>query len=193
MRRILNTLTFITLSIGLILFLLLLSKQLVIPDFPQKTDKTVIITNALVTFVPQKMERAKIKRVVDGDTVELQNGKKVRYLEIDTPELHHPTKPVQCFAKEAMEENKKLVEGKEVYLLKGITNTDRYQRLLRYIYLPNPKDASHEALFVNRYLVEEGFAYSYKYPPDIKYNLLFLQLEKKARENHKGLWQQCPK
>ena len=64
------------------------------------------------------MERAKVIRVIDGDTVELENGERVRYLGIDTPETVHPEKPVECFGTEATERNKELVEEKTVELLR---------------------------------------------------------------------------
>ena len=62
-------------------------------------------------------EEALVVRVVDGDTVELENGDRVRYLGIDTPETVHPDKPVECYGPEASERNKELVEGKTVSLL----------------------------------------------------------------------------
>ena len=55
-----------------------------------------------------------VVRVIDGDTVELENGDRVRYLGIDTPETVHPDKPVECYGPEATERNKELVEGKTV-------------------------------------------------------------------------------
>src|SRR3989338_7374568 len=93
-----------------------------------------------VTTQPHATSSARVKFVVDGDTIELENGQRVRYIGIDTPELHHPLKPVQCFGKEAKDENEKLVLGKEIILKKDVSETDRYGRLLRYIFVPT--DAS---------------------------------------------------
>lgn len=122
--------------------------------------------------------------VIDGDTIELENDEKVRYIGIDTPESVHPSKPVECFGKEATNKNRELVEGKKVYLEKDITDRDKYNRLLRYVFL-------EDETFVNLVLVREGYASSYSYPPDIKYQNLFQEAEKEARENNLGLWKSC--
>ena len=96
---------------------------------------------------------AVVKRVIDGDTIELDNGKTLRYIGIDTPETKHPTKGVQCFGEEAYKKNKELVEGKRVQLEKDVSETDRYGRLLRYVFVL-PDDASRSAtLFINQSLV----------------------------------------
>ena len=129
-------------------------------------------------------ETFKVTRVVDGDTIEIEGGEKVRYIGIDTPETVDPRKPVQCFGVEASKKNKELVEGKTVRLEKDITDRDKYSRLLRYVWVGD--------LFVNLELVKQGFASSYSYPPDIKYQKEFLAAEKEAREAERGLWKACP-
>ena len=131
-----------------------------------------------------KEERVLVSRVIDGDTVELEDGRKLRYIGIDTPELVHPDKATECFAKEAMEENKRLVDGKTVRLESDVSETDRYGRLLRYV--------SVENTMVNDTLVRQGFAHASTYPPDVKYSQQFLEAEKEARENNRGLWGGCP-
>ena len=125
----------------------------------------------------------KVIKVIDGDTIKLENGEVVRYLGIDTPETVHPSKPVQCFGKEASAKNKELVEGKLVKLEKDITDRDKYGRLLRYVWVGD--------LFVNDELVRQGYAYVYTYPPDVKYTEQFVQAQKEARENNRGLWLGC--
>lgn len=137
-------------------------------------------------------ERAIVSKVVDGDTIELENGKVVRLIGIDTPETVDPRRPVGCFGKEASNEVKKLLTGKEVLLQKDVSETDKYKRLLRYIFLPLDSPAgSGQVLFVNDYLVREGFAKVLTYPPDIKYNEQFRQAEKESRESKRGLWGSC--
>ena len=126
----------------------------------------------------------KVTRVVDGDTIEIEGGEKIRYIGIDTPETVDPRKPVQCFGIEASKKNKELVEGKTVRLEKDITDRDKYSRLLRYVWIDD--------LFVNLELIKQGFATSYTYPPDIKYQEEFLAAEKEARVNKLGLWEACP-
>lgn len=147
-------------------------------------------STALAEVDVRHMEKAIVERVVDGDTIKLESGETVRYIGIDTPETKHPSKPVQCFGKEASKRNTELVEGKEILMEKDVSNTDRYGRILRYIYLPNP-EATDEALFVNEYLVEQGYAHLLTYPPDIKYDNLLREAETQARENNRGLWGEC--
>lgn len=126
----------------------------------------------------------KVKRVVDGDTIELESGQKVRYIGINTPETVDPRKPVECFGHEAKKENVKLVEGKTVRLEKDVSEKDKYNRLLRYVYIDD--------IFVNNYLVRNGFAQVSTFPPDVKYLSLFVSSEKEARKKNLGLWQSCP-
>lgn len=126
----------------------------------------------------------KVVRVVDGDTIEIEGGEKVRYIGIDTPETVDPRKPVQCFGVEASKKNKEMVEGKMVRLEKDITDRDKYNRLLRYVWVDDT--------FINLELVKQGFAYSYSYPPDIKYQGQFLKAQQEAREAKRGLWSTCP-
>ncbi len=125
-----------------------------------------------------------VSRVVDGDTIELSTGQKVRYIGMDTPETVDPRKPVQCFGKEASLENKKLVEGKMVTLVKDVSETDKYGRLLRYVYVDN--------IFVNDYLTRNGFAYMATFPPDVKFAQQFKAAQEEARINKRGLWNSCP-
>jgi len=125
----------------------------------------------------------KVIKVIDGDTIKLENGEVVRYIGIDTPETVHPSKGVQCFGREASNKNKELVEGKLVRLEKDVTDRDKYGRLLRYVWVGN--------LFVNDYLVRQGYAYVYTYPPDVKYSEQFVQAQREARESNRGLWAVC--
>jgi len=130
-------------------------------------------------------QSAIVKRVIDADTIELFGGEKVRYIGIDSPESKHPTKDVECFAEQASEINKQLVEGKEVILENDVSQTDRYGRLLRYVYLI---EDNGEKLFVNDYLVKQGFAKVSTFPPNIKYQELFIESQTQAQKNYKGLW-----
>src|SRR3989338_4054749 len=145
------------------------------------------VTDAESTILaPQSGELVKVVRVVDGDTINVEiNGKteSVRYIGIDTPETVDPRKPVQCFGVEASKRNKELVEGKMVRLEKDITDRDKYNRLLRYVWVDDA--------FVNLILVTQGFAKSYSYPPDVEYQDLFVMAQKKAREDKLGLWTAC--
>jgi len=124
------------------------------------------------------LELAQVDRVIDGDTIELSDGRKVRYIGIDTPESVAPRKPVECFAKEATNRNVELVAGQTVSLEKDVSETDRYGRLLRYVYV-------HDVM-VNQILVSEGYAKVSTYPPDVKYQELFVAAESEARESARG-------
>lgn len=133
-------------------------------------------------------EKVLVTKVVDGDTIEVQNNQTVRLIGIDTPETVDPRRPVGCFGKEASNETKRLLSDKEVILQKDVSDKDRYNRVLRYVYLPLENG---QLLFVNDYLVRSGFARVYTYPPDVKFNEQFRQAESEARENSRGLWGVC--
>ncbi len=126
----------------------------------------------------------KVARVIDGDTIELEDGSRVRYLGVDTTETVHPTKPVQCFGPQASEENKRLVEGKRVRLESDITDVDQYGRLLRFVYVGGGLD-------VSAYLIRNGFGYVYSQEPDVKHLVSYAALERGARAARRGLWGAC--
>ncbi|MDD5109823.1 MAG: thermonuclease family protein [Patescibacteria group bacterium] len=125
-----------------------------------------------------------VARVIDGDTIELSDGSRVRYIGINTPELKHGGTAEECFAIEAKAANEKLVLNKSVRLERDVSETDRYGRLLRYIYVGNT--------FVNLALVADGFAYASPYPPDVAHNDDLRAAMVTAREQGKGLWSGCP-
>lgn len=127
-----------------------------------------------------------VSKVVDGDTIILDSGKTVRYIGIDAPEI---SRGKECFAQESTRENSNLVFGKSVRLEKDVSETDKYGRLLRYVYVLD--DESKKEVFVNEYLVRMGFALASTYPPDVRYRDLFRQAESEARENTRGLWREC--
>lgn len=131
---------------------------------------------------------AKVKRVVDGDTIELEDGKKVRLIGINTPESTTKHEP---YGKEASNYTKSELEGKTVYLEKDVSETDRYGRLLRYVWINIPKDKSETEIRTNMFnalLALNGFAQQSTYPPDVKYQNYFGKYAAEARKNNKGLW-----
>jgi len=141
---------------------------------------------------PGKVEIAKVRRVIDGDTIQLEDGRSVRYLYIDTPETVHPTKPVMCFGAEASAANKAWVDGKEVQLVQDKEATDRYGRDLRLVFLPG-RDTADPAQSINAELVKSGFARSSIYKPNTTFETNFLTYERTAREANLGAWKTCPK
>jgi micrococcal nuclease len=120
---------------------------------------------------------ATVTRVIDGDTIEIGTGQRVRYIGIDTPEVYPET---QAYGIEAWEANRRLVEGKKVRLERDVSDTDKYGRLLRYVYVGE--------IFVNAELVRLGLAEAKAYPPDTLHQELLEQLEKGAREAGWGMW-----
>ncbi|HET6380443.1 MAG TPA: thermonuclease family protein [candidate division Zixibacteria bacterium] len=136
-------------------------------------------------------QAAFVERVIDGDTIEVRLGGQsftVRYIGIDTPETVHPSRPVEWMGPEASAANSALVLGREVVLEKDVSETDDFGRLLRYVWLP--QDGGW--LLVNRELVRRGFATSSTYPPDVRYQELFLAAEREARAAGAGLWGATP-
>jgi endonuclease YncB( thermonuclease family) len=120
-------------------------------------------------------EMASVTRVIDGDTIEVNlNGQlhSVRYIGMNTPERDET-----CFA-EATSANAALVQGQTVRLVKDVSETDRYNRLLRYVYVGD--------VFVNARLVEEGYAEVVSYPPDNANYDLFKSLEIQAASANLG-------
>lgn len=130
----------------------------------------------------QTSELVKVTRLIDGDTIEIEGGKRVRLIGMDTPEINK-TGETGCFGKEAADYATKLLNGQLIKMEKDISEVDRYNRLLRYIYLGET--------MINDKLVRDGYARVYTYPPDVKYKDKFLESEKYARENDLGLWSKC--
>jgi micrococcal nuclease len=130
----------------------------------------------------------KVIKIIDGDTIQIEGGRKLRYIGMDTPETVDPRKKVQCFGNEASLRNKDLVLGKQVFLERDISETDKFGRLLRYVYVANQEN---QQIMINEQLVREGYAYASSYPPDIKYQEKLQAAEREARENKRGLWSTC--
>jgi micrococcal nuclease len=145
---------------------------------------------------PPGHETGKVTRVVDGDTIEVKvtgrvdgpgagdarigSSYNVRLIGIDTPESVKPNSPVECFGRESSAAAKALLEGGSVKLVKDVEETDRYDRLLRYVYL------GHE--LANARLVVNGYAAVFTYPPNVRHSELFVALQREARDEQRGLW-----
>ena len=136
-----------------------------------------------VTLAEPAKSTEKVSRVVDGDTFEIEGGIKVRLIGVDTPEMKNKNKTIGCFAQEAKQKLEKLLNRREVVLEKDVSETYRYGRLLRYVYLGNE--------MINDTLVKEGYAKIATFPPDVKFVDRFLASERQAREAKAGLWQAC--
>jgi len=122
-----------------------------------------------------------VVRVVDGDTVVLDGNERVRLIGINTPETVDPRRPVQWYGREASARAKSLLEGGRVRVEYDVERTDRYGRTLAYLH-------REDGLFVNLALVEEGYAFAWRYPPNVRHADLLHEAERRAREGARGLW-----
>lgn len=178
--------TIYVLVIILVVIQLISNKSNPLPKISLTPTDVPVPTISVTTYEKQKV---KVVRVIDGDTIEIEGNKKVRYIGINTPELHDPRRPIQCFGQISTDENRRLVEGKEILIQKDVSEVDRYKRLLRYVWVPSID--SGQDLFVNDYLIRQGFAQVSSFPPDIKYQQQFMEAQTEAKENNRGLWKDC--
>ena len=139
---------------------------------------TFLLSLLLLGACSAPPQTALVIRVIDGDTIVIQGGHDVRYIGIDTPEVY-PTE--EAFGIEAWETNRDLVAGKVVRLERDVSETDKYGRLLRYVYVDDT--------MVNAELVRLGLAWSKAYPPDVKYQNYLDELEEEARLAGRRIWQ----
>jgi len=150
--------------------------------------KTVFLILSLIlilsfTLTAAELKQAEVVRVIDGDTIEVKleaGTTDVRYIGIDTPETHGK---VERYGKEATIYNKALVGDKTVWLEIGVQSTDKYGRLLAYVYLDPAKKS-----MVNAILAAQGYAEVMTIPPNVKFADTFKELVRSAREDKRGLW-----
>jgi micrococcal nuclease len=127
-----------------------------------------------------------VRKVVDGDTLEVSGGERVRLIGIDTPETKDPNRPVGCFGKEASRFTATVVPpGTAVRLVGDAEQRDRYGRLLAYVY------RRADGLFVNAELLRGGYAQLLTIPPNIAHTDEFTVIARQAREGSQGLWGAC--
>jgi endonuclease YncB( thermonuclease family) len=123
-------------------------------------------------------QKAIVTQVIDGDTIYVRlddgNTYSVRYIGIDAPERERP------FFTESYNANSDMVGGKEVILIRDVSETDQYDRLLMYVIVDN--------IFVNLELIRTGFATAMSYPPDVACADIFLSAEYQTRASEIGIW-----
>ncbi|WP_010681236.1 thermonuclease family protein [Acetivibrio cellulolyticus] len=135
--------------------------------------------------------KATVTRHVDGDTVYVKiAGKsyKMRMIGINCPEY---TKEIEPYGKESSEYTKSQLLGKTVYLETDVSNTDKYDRLLRYIWLEIPTETSEHEIrtkMFNAQLVLNGYAHAGNYPPDVKYTDYLKKFQQEAKNKKVGIW-----
>ena len=127
-----------------------------------------------------------VKRVVDGDTIEVAGGERVRLIGMDTPETVDPNRPAGCYGKEASRFTSSLLPpGTIVRMVGDVEQRDRYGRLLAYVYRRS------DGLFVNAELLRRGFAQVLTIPPNVAHTDEFAAIARQAREASQGLWGAC--
>jgi micrococcal nuclease len=169
-------------GIGSLLLLALLALVL----FSDRGDETGVPTGERGTSNEQRVARAYVTRVIDGDTIEVSiddHTDEVRYIGIDTPETVKPGTPIQCFGPQASAFNHRLVEGRGVRLVYDSERRDVYGRLLAYVFVGQR--------FVNARLVRLGYARTLTIPPNDTHAGLFHRLARGAGLAGRGLWGAC--
>ncbi|MGH7196333.1 MAG: thermonuclease family protein [Candidatus Saccharimonadales bacterium] len=146
------------------------------------------ITNPPIPESPVQPGYYRVTEVADGDTFTVDmNGasERIRLIGVDTPETHHPSSPVQCFGPEASEFTKRTVEGKPVRLEADPigNNRDRYNRLLRYVYLT-------DGTLLNQKLITEGYGFAYL-SFQFQKQADFAASQADAQDAKRGLWAVC--
>ncbi len=182
---------------GVILLLLLLTSCTLESQTTTETTKNVhqeSINNEEIEKQEQlakrfNLEVVTVERAVDGDTLKLTDGRRVRLIGINTPES---TKRTEQYGKEASQYTMSKLNGKQVWIQKDISETDRYDRLLRIVWLAIPSDDMDESevrtKMFNADLVINGYAEPSTFQPDVKYSDYFIKFAREARDQNKGLW-----
>ena len=138
----------------------------------------------IILFLPPHilaMDLLHVKRVVDGDTLLLDNKRFVRYIGINAPEVQHGNKHGEPFGIEAKNYNMGLVGNREIYLVYDQEKADRHGRELAYVYTNNN-------IFINQMMLEQGWAYCLFKPPNLRFQALFLKTQRLAMQGQRGMW-----
>jgi micrococcal nuclease len=149
-----------------------------------------LLSGVLLAVLPASARAASetttVTDVVDGDTIRVSGGRLVRLIGIDTPEAKGPYRDEECFGEEASRRTAALVPpGTEVRLVFDVDRSDRYDRLLAYVF------RARDGRFANATLVRDGYASALTIPPNVRYAARFGRLERAARAAERGLWGAC--
>lgn len=129
---------------------------------------------------------ARVIQVLDGDTIILADGCRVRYLGLDTPELEAPEPRERALGRRAREVNAALVQGQEVRLEYDREHYDQYNRVLAYVFTP-------DGTMINAALVAQGLARVMITPPNLRYQALLVEQQRRAIAARRGIWQELPR
>lgn len=158
------------------------------------TDDSDISKDFSTNKEEDSFQKAKVTKVIDGDTIKVDiDGEiyKVRFIGINCPEIGENE---EFFGKEAKEFTKEKLHGREIFLQKDVSETDKYGRLLRYVWLEKPKDLNNPSKdeirdsSINGILVREGYAKANYYPPDTSYTKFLKEIEKQAKKENLSMW-----
>jgi len=152
------------------------------PGSPVEQDKDAFVTQLVKDYPELKdkeYEITTVKRIVDGDTFVTGSDQKVRLVGVNTPEVFGE---VQYYGQEASNFSKERLKGQTVYLFKDVSETDKYDRLLRLVFI---KD---EPIMYNEMLIAKGYANTMSLPPDVLFTKKFSLLKREAQSKQVGLW-----
>ena len=124
-----------------------------------------------------------VKRVNDGDTLQLVDGRLVRYIGVNTPEIDHEANTAEPFGFEARARNRELIGTQRIRLEFDIDRFDDYGRLLAYVFLP-------DGSMVNEKLIQSGLAYCLYKLPNVKYEDRLLRAQREAMQARAGMWRE---
>ena len=150
----------------------------------------VLATASLLGRGSGSPEALRVRRVIDGDTITLQDGRTVRYIGIDTPETRRRVgqqwvSDPEPYGRAATQENARLIKGRDVRLEYDVQTHDRFGRLLAYVYVATPEGRE---VMVNEELLRRGYAQPLTIPPNVKYAERFRLVSEEARTARRGLW-----
>jgi micrococcal nuclease len=178
-----------SLLVAIIVLAIPLAKHI---DHPQGQARSVTVLPSTQQTQDQLFFR--VERAVDGDTLKLDNGERVRLIGVDTPETHENPKlrrdaartgedvqTILNMGRQAHDFTRKIVEGQEVRLEFDVQPRDKYGRLLAYVYLS-------DGTFLNEEIIKNGYAYPMTIPPNVHHAEGFKTLFEQAQAQHMGLW-----
>jgi len=150
---------------------------------PRGLLPVIVLLGLVLPVTAQSPLEGAVVRIVDGDTIHVRvDGRleKVRYIGVNTPEVHHPRKGEEPGGRAAAAVNRDLVTGRRVRLELDVQSRDRHGRLLAYVWVDDT--------MINAELVRRGFAQVMTVPPNVRHQSLFLELQREARDAGRGLW-----
>lgn len=166
-------------------------------DRPGPYDESTTEETPPKALFEEDFTPVEVINVVDGDTIDvldpLRDEYRVRLILVDTPETKHPRRGQEFYGIEASHFTKETLLDRTVYLEQDVSETDRFGRVLAYVWLDKPSspivsDEDIYALCFNSILLEEGYAQISTFPPDVKYERQFLTRQQIARDESRGMW-----